>query len=187
MMKITPAVKLRSRNRVGLTKGSRAVNVWTIEQVKRGGSDDGFGNNLSRAEPVQLLPPSNITCIAATPRLQCAKSEPVQFRCDIPRRLGQKGRQPEKCEQADGHVDIENVAPAIGLRQPAAEHRPENGPGHHGNAPWAITDPCRSFGLMFIGTVCDSGTSAAPNKPCMTRTVRSAPRTAKGRTGPRRR
>ena len=32
-----------------------------------------------------------------------------------------------------------------------------------------MAEPCRSFGLMLSSTVCDSGTSAAPNRPCKTR------------------
>ncbi len=33
----------------------------------------------------------------------------------------------------------------------------------------AIAEPCRSFGLMSSRKVCDSGTIAAPNRPCSRR------------------
>jgi hypothetical protein len=50
---------------------------------------------------------------------------------------------PKKCQGSDRQVDVEDVAPAIGLGQPATEHRA----GHHRNAPQRH---CRSLPLLRI-------------------------------------
>ena len=80
-------------------------------------------------------PRSNRTCRAPIARLRVPKPNQSSFAVPFACRLGQKCRQAEEGKDADRQVDVEDIAPAIGLGQPAAEHGPQDGTGHHRDAP----------------------------------------------------
>src|ERR1700693_1003742 len=95
------------------------------EQVECRGSDDGFDDDLVRAEPVLLFAAVQRDLHGTDRQAQCAETEPIQ----VPRRVAwclfQKSRYAEKCKSTDGQIDVEDIAPTIGLGQPAAEHWPK--------------------------------------------------------------
>lgn len=61
-------------------------------------------------------------------------------------RIRQKYRQTKKTQNADRQVDIEHVAPAVTVGEPAADHWTQNGPGHHSEP-----EQCHCGPLAFAG------------------------------------
>jgi hypothetical protein len=105
------------------------------EQVECRGTDDGLDDDLARAEPVELLATVQHDLQCGDRQAQGAETEPVQFRRGVPFFLGQKSRHAEQGEDADRQVDVEDIAPTVGLGEPTTEHRSKNGTGHHSDAP----------------------------------------------------
>jgi hypothetical protein len=125
------AIAEQRRPHEGLVRGEGMDE----EQVECRGGDDGLDDDLAGAEPVELFAAVQQDLQGADRQAQGAETEPIQLRRGVPCRLGQKSRHAEEGKDTDRQIDVEDIAPTIGLGQPAAEHRPKNGTGHHRDAP----------------------------------------------------
>ncbi len=82
-MKSMPAVKLRSRNSDGRTKGSLRGEGVDEEQVEGRGGDDRLDDDLAGAEPVELLAAVEQDLHGADRQAQGAEAEPIELRAGI--------------------------------------------------------------------------------------------------------
>ena len=110
------------------------MNVCTKKQIERGYGDNRLDEDFARAEPVQQLAAVEHQLQRADRDAQSAKAEPIELRAGVVRRLRQKDDDADEVENADRQVDVEHVAPAVILGQPAAEHRTQHRSDHHADA-----------------------------------------------------
>ena len=79
-------------------------------------------------------PRSSMICSPPIATLKRTEAEPVKLGAGIARRVRQEDHDADHVENADRQIDIEDIAPAIILGEPAAEHRPEHGADHDAHA-----------------------------------------------------
>ena len=131
------------------------------------------------AEPVVFLALVEDDLQAAGPHDQQAEADVVEGAdlgvLDVGRIVDEAGDH-EDGEDADGNIDVKGVAPAEGVGEPAAqrgaEHRRDDDAeavSGHGHA------SVFAGGKLSSRIDCESGCSAPPPAPCMTRASRMTP------------
>ena len=129
-----PAAKLRSQNSFGLTNGAFTVRVCTRNSQK---ADPLTTASISISrEPNQSSssPRSSRICNAPIAMLNVAKPN-QSSRAFVRFVSGRKKHMPEKCQNADRHIDVKIPSPTVIVGQPSAENWPDDRANHDGHAP----------------------------------------------------
>ena len=134
-MKMRPITKLRSRKMSIGDEGVRRGERVGEEEVEGRGGHDRRQDDLVGIEPAQLLAAVEHELQGADADAERCKPEPVERQAAIALGLVHEGQQPERGGDAEGKVDEEDPAPAVVLRQPAAEDRAHDRADHDAHAP----------------------------------------------------
>ena len=134
-MSRTPDAKLTSLNNAGRISGWRASDPWTRNRAESHASEDGLGDDLVRGEPVLVLAVVQHQLQAADPDRQHAEAKPVEAQTLLRAAARQEDHQAGGGEQTERQVDVEDVAPTVGLGEPAADRRTHDRAEHHPDPP----------------------------------------------------
>src|SRR5258705_4666536 len=95
------------------------------EEVEAKHAEGGFELDLMRGEPVEPLATVEEQLQGPDAEAERREAKPIEPSGQWP--LGapaEEQQDPERAEPAERHVDVEHPAPAVRIREPAAERRP---------------------------------------------------------------
>ena len=122
-----PSPKLRRSSRRRLSSGRSARQLDPDEQRQRDGGDHRQPHDQRRAEPVVLVAFLQHRLQRGEADRQRRDAGPVAMpqQAELHRRARQRRHQRRQHDRAGHQVDVEDVLPAIGLGQIAADRRPD--------------------------------------------------------------
>ena len=100
------------------------------KQIKRRGHDDRLDDDLAGIEPILDFAAIEHELKRADGETQRAEAEPIQLLAGVALGVRQKNHHAEQRNNADRQIDVEDIAPAVVLGQPAAENRTEHRADH---------------------------------------------------------
>ena len=120
-------------------------------------------------------PRDSTSCTQAIADGERQEADPVERHRPAGRSGGRVSRRPTNDSKPDRHDHVERPAPAVDLRQHAAERRADHRADHHRHAEDRGDQPLLPPGKLSSRMVCDSGITGAPGAPCRMRQNTSAP------------
>ena len=166
-MNTSPVTKLRSMKIFGSMNGSRDVTRCTVNTQKPVIAKAKLDPDLGRGEPVGLAAAVEHQLQRADAQREHGEAEEVEAAQPPGDARADRPRMPRKARMPTGRL-MKNTQRQLKLSvsQPPSVG-PTIGPTMMPAPQMAMAEPWRSFGLMSSRKVCDSGTIAAPNTPCM--------------------